>query len=128
MEAACNQRLPEVLELKDIRGDLHTHTDLTDGVATLEDMVAAAKARGYEYYAITDHAPLLYMQRMTTAKALAQRQRIRELERRTGIQLLHGTELNIQPDGPSTGTTSFCPHSTLSWPRCIPSSASRATR
>ncbi|CAG7627240.1 PHP domain-containing protein [Rhodococcus wratislaviensis IFP 2016] len=99
VEAACNERLPEVLELNDIRGDLHTHTDLTDGVATLEDMVAAAKARGYEYYAITDHAPLLYMQRMTTAKALAQRQRIRELERRTGIQLLHGTELNIQPDG-----------------------------
>ncbi|MFZ2174086.1 MAG: DNA polymerase/3'-5' exonuclease PolX [Rhodococcus sp. (in: high G+C Gram-positive bacteria)] len=99
VEAALAGRLPRVLETADIRGDLHTHTDLTDGVATLENMVAAAKARGYEYYAITDHAPLLYMQRMTAEKALAQRKRIRTLERTAGLRLLHGTELNIQPDG-----------------------------
>ena len=99
IEAALSGELPDLVELTDLRGDLHTHTDLTDGVATLEDMVTAAKARGYRYYAITDHAPLLYMQRMTDQKALEQRERIRRLERSAGITLLHGTELNIQPDG-----------------------------
>jgi DNA polymerase (family X) len=83
----------------DIRGDLHMHTSLTDGVATLEQMVSAARARGYAYCAITDHAPQLYMQRMTTGKMLAQRQQLRELERSARIVLLHGTELNIAPDG-----------------------------
>jgi DNA polymerase (family 10) len=99
IEAALEGALAELVELRDIRGDLHTHTDLTDGVASLEEMVAAAKRRGYRYYAVTDHAPLLYMQRMTTEKALERRHRIRELERTAGITLLHGTELNIQPDG-----------------------------
>jgi DNA polymerase (family 10) len=99
IEAASAGELPDLVELADIRGDLHTHTDLTDGVATLEDMVAAARARGYRYYAVTDHAPLLFMQRMTAQKALEQRHRIRQLEHSAGLALLHGTELNIQPDG-----------------------------
>jgi DNA polymerase (family 10) len=99
IEAALAHELPHLVELRDIRGDLHTHTDLTDGVASLEEMVEAAKARGYRYYAVTDHAPLLHMQRMTTEKALEQRERIRSLEGSAGITLLHGTELNIQPDG-----------------------------
>jgi DNA polymerase (family 10) len=99
IEAALAGELPALVELGDIRGDLHTHTDLTDGVATLEDMVAAARARGYRYFAITDHGPLLHMQRMTADKALEQRHRIRALERTAGMALLHGTELNIQPDG-----------------------------
>ena len=99
IEAALAGRLPHLVELSDVRGDLHTHTDLTDGVATLEEMVTAAKTRGYDYYAVTDHAPLLYMQRMTVAKVLEQREQLRELERTAGIALLHGTELNIQPDG-----------------------------
>ena len=99
IEAALEGALAELVELRDIRGDLHTHTDLTDGVASLEEMVAAAKARGYRYCAITDHAPLLHMQRMTSGKALDQRNRIRDLEHTARIALLHGTELNIQPDG-----------------------------
>jgi DNA polymerase (family 10) len=99
IEAALAGELPNLVELRDIRGDLHTHTNLTDGVASLEDMVTAAKARGYRYYAVTDHAPLLHMQRMTAEKALEQRHRIRLLEQSAGIALLHGTELNIQPDG-----------------------------
>jgi DNA polymerase (family 10) len=99
VEAALVDALPHLVELGDIRGDLHTHTDLTDGIATLETMVAAARARGYRYYAITDHAPLLSMQQMTTDKALEQHRRVRELAQHAGIVLLHGTELNIQPDG-----------------------------
>ncbi|MDQ3990968.1 MAG: DNA polymerase/3'-5' exonuclease PolX [Actinomycetota bacterium] len=100
VEAALEGRLPEVLRAKDIRGDLHTHTDLTDGLATLEEMLDAAAARGYAYVAVTDHAELLYMQRMTRDKALAQRRRLRELQSRyPKMTLLHGSELNIQPDG-----------------------------
>jgi DNA polymerase (family 10) len=69
--AARRGELPVLVEESDVRGDLHSHTNLTDGVASLADMVAAASARGYEYYAITDHAPNLVMQRMTDDKMLA---------------------------------------------------------
>jgi histidinol phosphatase-like PHP family hydrolase/predicted flap endonuclease-1-like 5' DNA nuclease len=88
-----------LIRAEDIRGDLHTHTDLTDGIVSLEGMIAAAEARGFEYYAVTDHAPNLVMQRMTDEKMLAQRDQLRALAGTTGMALLHGTELNIAPDG-----------------------------
>jgi DNA polymerase (family 10) len=97
VEAASRGEIPTLVRENDLRGDLHTHTNLTDGVAALEDMVAAAERRGYAYYAITDHAPDLVMHRMTDEKMLAQRDRVRALD--TGLELLHGTELNIAPDG-----------------------------
>ena len=97
IEAAAQGRIPRLVRDNDLRGDLHTHTDLTDGVASLEVMAEAARRRGYEYYAVTDHAPDLIMQRMTDEKMLAQRERVRALE--AGLELLHGTELNIGPDG-----------------------------
>ncbi|GAA2718244.1 MULTISPECIES: DNA polymerase/3'-5' exonuclease PolX [Streptomyces] len=98
--AALKGELPEVMQEKDIRGDLHTHTDLTDGVSCLEDMVAAAAERGYAYFAVTDHAPNLYMQRMTDEKILAQREKVRALDgKHRRMRLLHGTELNIGPEG-----------------------------
>jgi DNA polymerase (family X) len=97
IQAAVAGQIPRLVLLKDLKGDLHTHTNLTDGVASLADMVAAARARGYEYYAVTDHAPNLIMQRMTDEKMLAQREQVRALD--WGIELLHGTELNIAPDG-----------------------------
>ncbi|MCP9977163.1 PHP domain-containing protein [Actinomadura madurae] len=100
IEAALEDELPRLVTVEDLRGDLHSHTDLTDGVASLEDMVAAAHARGLEYYAITDHAPNLVMQRMTDEKMLAQRVKVAELQKEyPGLRLLHGTELNIDPDG-----------------------------
>ncbi|TDE38588.1 DNA polymerase/3'-5' exonuclease PolX [Actinomadura sp. 6K520] len=100
IEAALKGELPHLVTVEDLRGDLHSHTDLTDGIASLEDMVAAAHARGLEYYAITDHAPNLFMQRMTDEKMLAQRRRVAELQAEyPGMRLLHGTELNIDPDG-----------------------------
>jgi DNA polymerase (family X) len=101
-EVAAAQRgeLPRLVQLEDLRGDLHTHTNLTDGLASLEEMVAAAAERGYSYYAVTDHAPNLYMQRMSDEKMLAQRKQLRALaERYPKLTLLHGTELNIDPDG-----------------------------
>src|SRR5712692_6509243 len=99
IEAALRRELPVLVREKDIKGDLHTHTNLTDGLAPLEHMVEAARERGYAYYAITDHAPNLYMQRMTDAKMLAQRNRVRELEGQGTMVLLHGSELNIDADG-----------------------------
>jgi DNA polymerase (family 10) len=100
IEAAQRGELPDVVTGSDLRGDLHTHTDLTDGVAHLSAMVEAAAGRGYAYYAITDHAPNLFMQRMSDEKMLAQRAEVRALADRYGrMTLLHGTELNIDPDG-----------------------------
>jgi DNA polymerase (family 10) len=97
IELAAQGRIPRLVRVDDLRGDLHTHTDLTDGVASLETMADAARRRGYEYYAVTDHAPDLIMQRMTDEKMLAQREQVRALG--AGLVLLHGTELNIGPDG-----------------------------
>jgi DNA polymerase (family 10) len=99
IELALLDAVPRLVRENDLRGDLHTHTDLTDGVASLADMVAAAARRGYEYYAVTDHAPDLVMQRMTDEKMLAQREQLRAMQADTDLVLLHGTELNIAPDG-----------------------------
>lgn len=106
IEAGLRGELPDLVRETDIRGDLHTHTDLTDGLAPLEEMVAAAAGRGYAYYAVTDHGPNLYMQRMTDERMLAQRATVRQLDgvygrrgRGGGMRLLHGVELNIGPDG-----------------------------
>jgi DNA polymerase (family 10) len=105
VQAALRGELPVLVQLGDIRGDLHTHTNLTDGVGTLEEMVMTARARGYEYFAVTDHAPNLFMQRMTIEKMLEQREQVAALAARLAgdgghpMTLLHGTELNIAPDG-----------------------------
>ena len=98
IEAALAHELPDLVTGADIRGDLHTHTDLTDGVSTLAEMVATARARGYRYYAVTDHAKDMPMQRMTDEKMLAQRAALRAMDAGR-MALLHGTELNIDPDG-----------------------------
>jgi DNA polymerase (family 10) len=100
VEAALAGTLPDVITRKQIRGDLHTHTKLTDGLATLEQMLDTASDLGYAYYAVTDHAPNLFMQRMTDDKMLAQREELRGLQARyPKMTLLHGTELNIDPEG-----------------------------
>ena len=92
VEAAARGEIPTLVRENDLRGDLHTHTDLTDGVASLADMVAAAARRGYEYYAVTDHAPNLFMQRMTDEKMLAQRERVRAARRGDGAAARHRAE------------------------------------
>jgi DNA polymerase (family 10) len=100
VEAALDGSLPDVVTQKQIRGDLHTHTNLTDGLAPLEQMLETASAMKYAYYAVTDHAPNLFMQRMTDEKMLAQRERLRELQPKyPKMTLLHGAELNIDPEG-----------------------------
>lgn len=100
VEAALDGTLPDVLTQRQIRGDLHTHTNLTDGLASLEQMLDAAAELRYAYYAVTDHAPNLFMQRMTDEKMLAQRAELRALQPRyPKMTLLHGSELNIDPEG-----------------------------
>ena len=97
VEAGVRKEIPALVQENEIRGDLHTHTNLTDGVASLEEMIRQAEPKGYAYYAVTDHAPNLIMQRMTDEKMLAQRTRLAAITSR--MVLLHGTELNIAPDG-----------------------------
>ena len=100
VEAALRGELPDLLRPEQLKGDLHTHTDLTDGLGSLEDMLATAREMNYSYYAVTDHAPDLAMHRMTDAKMLTQRKRIAALSKKqAGMTILHGSELNIGPSG-----------------------------
>ena len=101
VEAARDGTLPRLVALDDVGGDFHCHTSLSpDGTAPLEVMVDAARARGYRFLAITDHAERLSLGGATRADLLAQRRRLRALtDDRGDIQLLHGAELNIGPDG-----------------------------
>lgn len=93
--------LPRLVELGDLRGDLQMHTHWSDGRATLEQMVAACAARGYEYCAITDHGPgLPVVQGLDAARLEAQRAEIaRVQERHPGIRVLRALELDILGDG-----------------------------
>jgi DNA polymerase (family 10) len=96
LEAARKGELPELVELRDLRGDLHTHTHWSaDGKNTLEEMVRAAMARGYEYYAITDHSHYLREGRLE-----AQAEEIAALQEDVApFRLLRGVEVNIKADG-----------------------------
>lgn len=101
IEAAQRGDLPDLVFEEDIRGDLHVHSSLSgDGDDTLEDMIARAAERGYEYLAITDHAEDLTINGATRQEMLAERRQLRVLqERYPDMTLLHGSELNIGPDG-----------------------------
>jgi DNA polymerase (family X) len=101
IEAAEARALPTLVEIDDIRGDLHVHTDLSgDGRASLAAMVAAGVDRGLRYLAITDHAEDLTINGADRTAMLAQRREVRELEQQRGdVTLLHGAELNVGIDG-----------------------------
>ncbi len=100
--AAADGDLPQLVELGDIRGDLHCHTTLSDGRNTLEQMASAARERGYAYLAITDHSASHGFGNHVTPEALLRR--VDEIAvynaGSTGrFQLLAGSEVNILPDG-----------------------------
>jgi DNA polymerase (family 10) len=100
VEAAAEGSLPRLVTLDDLRGDLHGHTDWSgDGKATLEQMLDAAAAKGYAYWAVTDHAENLTMNGLSRERMLAQRDEIRRLQERYEMRILHGAELNIGIDG-----------------------------
>jgi DNA polymerase (family X) len=114
VDAAANGTLPQVVQLTDLRGDLHGHSDWSgDGKASLEEMVAAAAARGYEYWAVTDHAENLTMNGLSKQRMLERRAAIRDLQERYDIAILEGAELNIGADGDVDYDPEFL--ATLDW-------------
>ncbi len=106
IEAAEAGKLPNLVELGDIRGDVHMHTLETDGRATLEEMAEAARERGYEYIAITDHSKALAMANgLDEKRAIAFAHQVREINAREmdqkglGIRVFSGLECDIRRDG-----------------------------
>lgn len=101
IELALEERLPKLIELKNLRGDLHMHTDVTDGRASLDDMVEGAKKRGYGYIAITDHSKRVTMAKGLDADRLRQHWKsIERLASKTkGLTILKGVEVDILEDG-----------------------------
>lgn len=101
IEAAQEGTLPELVTLEDIRGDLHVHTKETDGHHSLEELARAAKDRGYEYLAVSDHSKRVTMVHGLDSKRLAKQ--IEEIDRLTGklkgITLLKSIEVDILKDG-----------------------------
>jgi DNA polymerase (family X) len=101
IEAALKNKLPRLLKLSDIRGDLHCHTHLTDGTASLEVMAIAAAEKGYEYLAITDHS-----QHLTVANGLNKQRLLKQIkaidklnEKLNKIVILKSIELDILESG-----------------------------
>jgi DNA polymerase (family 10) len=102
IEAAEKHTLPHLIELKDIRGDIHMHTEATDGRNTIREMAEAGLARGYEYIAITDHSKNLAMTNgLDDTRALEHIQKIRQVDREMEgrIRIFPGIEVDILSDG-----------------------------
>jgi DNA polymerase (family 10) len=119
VEAASGEGLPDLVTRDRIRGDLHYHSDRSgDGRSSLESMVEAAIAAGYEYVAFTDHGEDLVINGSTRAEMLAHRDRIRALdEAHPEITLLFGCELNIGPEG----SLDYDPQFRLEFDYCVAS-------
>ncbi len=102
IEAALEGRLPKLIILEDIKGDLHSHTDQSDGVHTIEQMLDAAQAKGYDYYCVSDHT-----QSLTIANGLDEKRllaRIDEIDDlnssgRWKMKILKGAEVDILANG-----------------------------
>jgi len=100
IEAAMENRLPKLLELGDIKGDLHVHTNHSDGSHTLQELTTAARERGYEYVAITDHTKGLGVARgLNEERILEELKEIKAFNRRLkGFRVLMGAEVDIRGD------------------------------
>lgn len=101
IEAAAAHTLPALVSLSDIRGDVHMHTVETDGRCTIEEMALAARDRGYEYMAITEHSKnLAFANGLDDNRAIEHMRRIREADRQLeGIKIFAGIEVDILGDG-----------------------------
>ncbi len=101
LAAADEGALPALIELGDIRGELHGHSLWSDGAGSIADMVAAARARGLEYFTVTDHSHGQRVANGLSAERLAaQAEEVeREREASCGLRVLHGSEVEILPDG-----------------------------
>lgn len=101
LEAAASGKLPKLIELQEIRGDLHMHTTESDGKASLSEMAEAAAALGYEYIAITDHSKALAMANgLDESRVVAFARQVRELNREgLPLRVFSGLECDILRDG-----------------------------
>ncbi|WP_333787478.1 DNA polymerase/3'-5' exonuclease PolX [Methanomethylovorans sp.] len=101
IEAAMERKIPRLLEIGDIKGDLHVHSNWSDGKNTMEEMALAARALGYEYIAVTDHSGSSKIANGLSEKRLLEH--IKEVEELNesieGIRVLSGTECDILPNG-----------------------------
>lgn len=101
IEAAMQRKIPRLIEIGDIKGDLHVHSNWSDGRNTIEEMALAAKALGYEYIAITDHSGSSKIANGLSEKRLMEH--VKEVEQLNasidGIRILSGTECDILPNG-----------------------------
>jgi DNA polymerase (family X) len=101
LRAARERRLPELVTVNDLRGDLHCHTTSSDGRNSIQEMAEAARGRGYEYLAITDHSATHgFGNDVQPDELRRQIERVHELgQELEGIELLAGSEVNVLPDG-----------------------------
>lgn len=101
IESAQNSELPELVGLKDIKGDLHTHSTWSDGKSTIGEMALKAREIGYEYIAITDHSTSSRIANGLDEKRLIEKKKeLEKIDRKTdGIKILMGAEVDIKKDG-----------------------------
>jgi DNA polymerase (family 10) len=101
IEEASQGRLPRLVELSDIKGDLHVHSKWSDGSYDFEELAEAARQRGYDYIAITDHSKgLAIAGGLTAERLMAQKKELDKINKRLkGFRLIHGIEVDIKSDG-----------------------------
>ena len=101
IDLALKHKLPKLIELKDIRGDLHIHSTYSDGSSTIEEIARKAKTFGYDYVAITDHSRSLKVANGLSIERLYQKKKaIEKLNKKLkGIRILCGSEVDILSDG-----------------------------
>lgn len=105
VQAALDGELPDLLDREDIQGDLHTHTEWSDGGYTIEEMVTAAAERGYDYHCVTDHAagPGVFGDSgLSDGDVREQAEAIERVREETDIAVFHGVEANIDAEGDVT--------------------------
>lgn len=100
IEAALKKKLPKIISYKDVKGDLHVHTKVSDGDNSIEEMAKSARSFGYKYIAITDHGADKGMKRVNEKQLVEQIREIEKINRKiSGIRILKGIELDIKRDG-----------------------------
>ncbi|NWF76529.1 MAG: DNA polymerase/3'-5' exonuclease PolX [Nitrospirae bacterium] len=101
IEAALEHRLPKLIELHDIQGDLHVHTKRSDGSHDFDELIEEAKKRGYKYIAITDHSKGLGIARgLTVERLMEEKKEIEALNKKLrGFKLISGTEVDVKSNG-----------------------------